>query len=351
MLQPLDCLSRHLSVALDDHDRPGAPALAVNESGRWIPYVTSSESVINNKLTVNQVLKNVERDLLEAHTCMIPWDSVIVYSDYYNREVIRMWHVMARYWENWDVESEIAEFFGHQRSRMNMASIRAILARVYAYMGEKKKAYDAIEEAFAMSGEWEPWGFENMDWLEPGYGRLLSDVVFNVYNTRAGDITAPFMTAERPLYIRNVFDLFPPQNQIDGRIERFLSMLSSNYLSIKGKKGNHDVAYLPLLRKSELYYIKGEYLASIGQVDEAVDLLREIRSARGDISLDDLNTISTEAGYIQAMLTDARKEFIGEGQSFYLFKRLNLPVFDGVQNIDFRGQYALPVPKSEEVVF
>lgn len=102
---------------------------------------------------------------------------------------------------------------------------------------------------------------------------------------------------------------------------------------------------------SELYYIKGEYLASIGQISEAVDLLREIRSARGDISLDDLNMISTEAGYIQAMLTDARKEFIGEGQSFYLFKRLNLPVFDGIQNIDFRDQYALPVPKSEEVVF
>ena len=56
-------------------------------------------------------------------------------------------------------------------------------------------------------------------------------------------------------------------------------------------------------------------------------------------------------GYIEAMLTDARKEFIGEGQSFYLFKRLNLPVFDGIQNIDFRDQYALPVPKSEEVVF
>lgn len=53
-------------------------------------------------------------------------------------------------------------------------------------------------------------------------------------------------------------------------------------------------------------------------------------------------------GYI---MTDARKEFIGEGQSFYLFKRLNLPVFDGLQNVDFRNLYTLPVPKSEEVVF
>lgn len=64
-----------------------------------------------------------------------------------------------------------------------------------------------------------------------------------------------------------------------------------------------------------------------GQVSEAVDLLREIRSSRGDISMDDLNTITTEMGYIEAMLTDARKEFIGEGQSFYLFKRLNPACF------------------------
>ena len=127
--------------------------------------------------------------------------------------------------------------------------------------------------------------------------------------------------------------------------------MGGNYLSIKSKKGNNDVAYIPLLRKSELYYIKGEYLASVGQVDAAVELLRDIRSARGDISFDDLNTIYDETGYVQAMLTDARKEYIGEGQSFYLFKRLNLPVFDGVQNIDFRNQYVLPVPKSEQVIF
>ena len=97
-----------------------APAPTVNENGSWIPYVTSSESVINNKLTVKQVLENVVRDLLEAHTCMVPWDSAIVYSDYYNEEVIRMWHIMERFWTDWNTESEIAEFFGHQRSRLNI---------------------------------------------------------------------------------------------------------------------------------------------------------------------------------------------------------------------------------------
>lgn len=64
-----------------------------------------------------------------------------------------------------------------------------------------------------------------------------------------------------------------------------------------------------------------------GQVSEAVDLLREIRSSRGDISMDDLNTITTEMGYIEAMLTDARKEFIGEGQSFYLVQALEPACF------------------------
>ncbi|MFR7877428.1 MAG: hypothetical protein ACLU4J_14125 [Butyricimonas paravirosa] len=55
-----------------------------------------------------------------------------------------------------------------------------------------------------------------MDWIEPGHGRLLSDVVFNVYNTRAGDINAPFMTAERPLYIRNVYDFSRHSTRLTG---------------------------------------------------------------------------------------------------------------------------------------
>ena len=67
-----------------------------------------------------------------------PVDSAIVYSDYYNEEVIRMWHIMERFWTDWNTESEIAEFFGHQRSRLNMASIRGMLARVFLYGREKE---------------------------------------------------------------------------------------------------------------------------------------------------------------------------------------------------------------------
>ena len=190
-----------------------------------------------------------------------------------------------------------------------------------------------------------------MDYLPAGECRLLGDVIFNLYNKQAGEYYAPYLTSEHPLYLRNITQVFPSRNQIDGRFEKLLMRIGSDYVSVKNRRTNSDVAYLPVIRKSELYYIKGEYLASVGRVDEAVELLRKVRSARGDISTDDLNSITTEAGYIQAMLADARKEFIAEGQSFYMFKRLNLPVFDGKQNIDFRNNNYLPVPKSEESAF
>lgn len=328
-----------------------APSPAQNENGTWIPYVKDSESVVNNKMTVKQVLENVERDLLEAHSLMVQWDSVMTYYENLGGDVIWMWRVMSGFWSGWDDESEYAEFFGHQRSRMNMVSVNALLARVYAYMGEKKKAYDVIENTLKMGGSWEQWGFDMMDWLEQGECRLLGDVMFNLYNKQVGEYYAPYLTTERPLYLRNITQVFPDRNQIDGRFEKLLIRVGTNYASAKNRRTNSDVAYLPVIRKSELYYIKGEYLASVGRVDEAVELLRTVRSARGDIATDDLNTITTEAGYVQAMLTDARKEFIAEGQSFYMFKRLNLPVFDGNQNIDFRNNNYLPVPKSEESAF
>ncbi|WP_065220355.1 MULTISPECIES: RagB/SusD family nutrient uptake outer membrane protein [Butyricimonas] len=328
-----------------------APSPAQNENGTWIPYVKDSESVINNKMTVKQVLENVEQDLLEAHSLMVQWDSVVSYSKSWREEVIWMWVVMGGYWKSWSDESEYAEFFGHQRSRMNMVSVNALLARVYAYMGEKKKAYDVIEEMLKMGGRGEEWRFDQMDYLPAGECRLLGDVIFNLYNKQVGEYYAPYLTSEHPLYLRNITQVFPSRNQIDGRFEKLLMQIGSDYVSVKNRRTNLDVAYLPVIRKSELYYIKGEYLASVGKVDEAVELLRKVRSARGDISTDDLNTITTEAGYIQAMLADARKEFIAEGQSFYMFKRLNLPIFDGKQNIDFRNNNYLPVPKSEESAF
>ena len=92
-----------------------APAPAVNENGSWIPYVTSSESVINNKLTVKQVLENVERDLLEAHTCMVPWDSAIV---------IIMTRKLSGYGISWNVFGRI----GIPKVKSQNSSVTNVLA-------------------------------------------------------------------------------------------------------------------------------------------------------------------------------------------------------------------------------
>lgn len=328
-----------------------APAPAVNNTANWIPYVTSSESTINMPLSVNKVLENIENDLKLAHTYMVQWDSVMVYSDSFDQDVPWMWTVCGQYWTGLPNDPEYPRFFGYQRYRMNMASVNALLARVYSYMGEKEKAYKTVESVLEMGGMWEEWDFGWADWLEPGTCKLLDDVIFGLYNVNNGDYYAPYMSSFEPLYIRNVTSIFPPRNQVDARFEKLLTRVNTNYLSIKNRKGNSDIAGIPVIRKSELYYIKGEYLASVGRVDEAVELIRTIRERRSDISLNDLDGVVDYETYMNAMLTDARKEFLGEGQSFYLYKRLNLPVYDGNQNVDFRNQYMLPVPDSEEVVF
>lgn len=71
-----------------------------------------------------------------------------------------------------------------------------------------------------------------MDWLEPGECRLLGDVMFNLYNKQdSAEYYAPYLTTERPLYLRNITQVFPDRNQIDGRFEKLLIRIGTIMLS------------------------------------------------------------------------------------------------------------------------
>ena len=41
------------------------------------------------------------------------------------------------------------------------------------------------------------------------------------------------------------------------------------------------------------------------------------------------------------------REFMSEGQTFYLYKRLNRSLYNGTGSIDMNGKYVLPLPDSE----
>jgi hypothetical protein len=98
---------------------------------------------------------------------------------------------------------------------------------------------------------------------------------------------------------------------------------------------------------SEVYYIMAEYLASTGSADDmamANSLLNEVRLARG--SKRALN-ITSRGDFMDALVAEMTREMMTEGQTFFQYKRLGRPLYNGPVPLDMSGRWVLPVPRSE----
>ena len=104
---------------------------------------------------------------------------------------------------------------------------------------------------------------------------------------------------------------------------------------------------LPNLRMSEIYYILIECLYEKDQA-KAFELLQELRRARGckrivssALGISDLQDI---------LINDARQEFIGEGQLFFMYKRLNKSILSvGAAVNPSNKVFVFGIPDSQKI--
>ncbi|MNK99430.1 SusD family protein [compost metagenome] len=103
----------------------------------------------------------------------------------------------------------------------------------------------------------------------------------------------------------------------------------------------------PALRLSELYYIAAEASFDSNPI-QATALIDTVRKHRG--IGDVLSKTITKTEFIDKLVAEARKEFYGESQIFYMHKRLNKDV------INTNGQiypasnsiFVFPIPADEQ---
>ena len=93
-----------------------------------------------------------------------------------------------------------------------------------------------------------------------------------------------------------------------------------------------------MIRMSEMYYIRGEYYASLGNFDQAVAELENVRGARG-CTINRISASSLEE-FHDLILEDAKKEFWGEGQLFHFYKKYNIKPTS-------KANFVLPLPQNE----
>ena len=99
-----------------------------------------------------------------------------------------------------------------------------------------------------------------------------------------------------------------------------------------------------MLRLSEMHYIRAEYYASIKDFSNAIkemDIVRDGRNCtKGRLEIDN------ETSFRKELIKEAQREFIGEGQVFFYFKKFNQRIYSSMKESDF----TLPLPDSETIL-
>lgn len=111
------------------------------------------------------------------------------------------------------------------------------------------------------------------------------------------------------------------------------------------KGANYGRYTVPLLRLSEMYFIVFED----ADLNDMMPYFKVWRLSRGlDSSID--ATLTNESTVKARMEKEWRKEFMGEGQMFFFYKKHNTQTYTWPTTYEVPvGAYQLPQPKSQSI--
>lgn len=305
-----------------------APAYTLNPSALAIPYVTEYSPSVTPQSTVEEAINLVIRDLEEAEALLQPKEGVMTLT--------------------------------HSSYRLTYVSVNAILARAYQWKGDME---NALRCARAVIND--PFVVANYRWVDGSYlnsaekvywDRLFSmELLFrlnvlnmdentNAYFRNTGDETQKLSPS--PEKWNDIYE-FTSGNGTDWRYSKHWEYdgnapYFAKYWQCNGGQYNDQV---PVIRKSEMYYIAAEALVSKDSIAQAVAYLNEVRTNR-NIS-NPLQKNLSAADVQNEIYKEYRKEMVGEGQLFFYYKRMGYTSIPGSAVTASDNVYVLPMPDNE----
>lgn len=296
------------------------PAVSEGLDREAIPYKREFDSAPARFSTTREVLAHILHDLSVARDTLRHHDPVLVPELY---------------------EDELPSYFQKRTSRMNYYAVTALMARVYLYMGNDALAYKYAKEVYLSEKfslvtakeaanaeeERESLTFRKEHILGLHVNGLQGNVTSNLFF--ANPLSSCLAVDEdemKKLYGKNTTDI---------RYRYWFAVGSGGYMSLEKYRYGE---YIPLLKYGEILLILAETSVSI---DEAAGYLNELKTLRQIPAeqVDDFNLMDK-------LEEEYRKEFIGEGQLFYFYKRISKSQLPGLITIK-KETYTLPIPTDE----
>lgn len=283
-----------------------------------IPYVEVYTNVAQPQLTVKEVLVKIEKDLLAARDLMK------------DRETFN----------NTDSSSPMYK----RRERMNYYAVTALLARVYLYGNEKEAALTTAKEIIGEVDGENPTSYMLATSAATATNPMFqSELIFTLDVQKLKDLSESSF-AETSLSDVLLMSVKGKQNIFNaGGLENdfrssWLTLTSSGNEYVLAKYNGMN--YIPMFKLSELYLIAAE----CANGKEAYGYLNKLRNHRGLVSVEETQNIED---YIYQ---EYRREFLGEGQLFFYYKRKLFDAIGAEDNVgieDLKTVYNLPIPTSE----
>lgn len=327
------------------------PAPQTDASFTGLPYITTFGNRQWQPLPTSELLRLINADLDRAAALLQAHDPIMQNSNPTN--------VRAG-----QIDRRLRTF------QLNYYAVKAISARVATWQGDWQRAKAEADTVFMHLSNTDS-RYQLFYWVTPGhYGSDFSfsrEYVFGISSTPTGftalsdslyNNVGITTTADlRNIYSDNADIRYRAWFRQDGNgaytmAQKFGSQtLLSGYISTSSSSATELPAAIPYIKLGEVALIRAEALNETGHTTEALQAIKEMESYKNATAaqlLEDSGNV-TQAAVRSLIADEYRRDLFGEGQTFYLYKRLGLTSitrYDGTTMTVSPSQYTIPIPEN-----
>ncbi len=311
-----------------------------------IPYVTELTNDTQKLLSKSwkQVAEDIERDLTDAETLLKQYDPLVYNSvDSLKQTLYLGKGPMPK--DSWQL---------YRQGRFNYYAVLGTKARFYHWIGNKEQAVkyakmviDSKKFTLCTEAYFSTTSVDLTLYKEHLFGIHnpdLQSIVEPLFATTKASLTPISVASLNTAYestvhsgdIRYVVNRYWQEKTYDSSVKviHFYKYTGNGYISASNR--------LPLLKYVEMYLILTEDLP----LDKAKDYFVEYRQSRALSSTIDATSMADEAAVIARLEKEYRKEFMGEGQMFFFYKKHDYAKYTWPAAYTLPANaYVLPKPK------